>query len=190
MKRQGFTLIELIIVISIITIFAAVLFPTYSKARETARRTSCASNLQQIGVALNMYAQAYDGHYPAKDNELGPLYRYTLNQDLFYCPSDPAEHYWEMKNVKRDDSTALDGADVLPVRTYSSYVYKGGFRADDRGDTPVAGEARVWHGTLANQLYLDGSVKGIPAEVYRPVVKPTQKPVEKEPKPNPVPMPD
>ena len=65
MKRQGFTLIELIIVISIIAIFAAVLFPTYSKARETARRTSCASNLQQIGVALNMYAQAYDGHYPA-----------------------------------------------------------------------------------------------------------------------------
>ena len=84
MKKRGFTLLELTFVISIIAVLAAVLFPVFARARESARRASCASNLSQLGVALNMYAQAYDGHYPGKNNQLGPLYNYAHNVDIFY----------------------------------------------------------------------------------------------------------
>ena len=52
MKRRGFTLLELLFVISIIAILAAILFPVFAGARESARRTTCASNLSQIGSAL------------------------------------------------------------------------------------------------------------------------------------------
>jgi prepilin-type N-terminal cleavage/methylation domain-containing protein/prepilin-type processing-associated H-X9-DG protein len=60
MVRRGFTLIELLVVIAIITILAAILFPVFAHARENARQASCQSNLKQIGLALQMYAQDYD----------------------------------------------------------------------------------------------------------------------------------
>ncbi len=58
--RLGFTLIELLVVIAIIAILAAILFPVFARARENARRSSCQSNLKQIGLGWLQYAQDYD----------------------------------------------------------------------------------------------------------------------------------
>ncbi len=60
MNKKAFTLIELLLVISIIAILAALLFPVFGSAREKARQISCDSNLHQIGLAIDMYAQDYD----------------------------------------------------------------------------------------------------------------------------------
>jgi len=64
LRRKGFTLIELLVVIAIIAILAAILFPVFAQARESARTTACRSNLKQIGNAMMMYVQDYDGTYP------------------------------------------------------------------------------------------------------------------------------
>jgi prepilin-type N-terminal cleavage/methylation domain-containing protein/prepilin-type processing-associated H-X9-DG protein len=63
-RDSGFTLIELLVVIAIIAILAAILFPVFAKAREKARQATCASNLKQVGNAVLMYAQDYDGFGP------------------------------------------------------------------------------------------------------------------------------
>ena len=60
MKQKGFTLIELLVVIAIIAILAAILFPVFARARENARKSTCQSNLKQIGLAAMQYTQDYD----------------------------------------------------------------------------------------------------------------------------------
>ena len=57
---SAFTLIELLVVIAIISVLAAILFPVFSHVRENSRRTVCTSNLKQLGLAWQMYADDYD----------------------------------------------------------------------------------------------------------------------------------
>jgi prepilin-type N-terminal cleavage/methylation domain-containing protein len=68
-RAHGFTLIELLVVIAIIAILAAILFPVFARAREQARKTTCASNMKQIATATLMYAQDYDELFPGSSQD-------------------------------------------------------------------------------------------------------------------------
>lgn len=63
--RRGFTLIELLVVIAIIAILAAILFPVFARAREAARKSTCQSNMKELGTALALYYNDYDAMMPA-----------------------------------------------------------------------------------------------------------------------------
>jgi len=95
--HRAFTLIELLVVIAIIAILAAILFPVFAQARDAARRSSCASNLKQVHLAVIQYAQDYDECMPfAVDTHLcdpttgsmPALQPYIKNTQIFRCPSD------------------------------------------------------------------------------------------------------
>ena len=94
--RAAFTLIELLVVIAIIAILAAILFPVFARARENARRSSCQSNLKQIGLGVLQYVQDYDEKYPPSvSNGSTPFVSwpvlvqpYLKSTQLFACPSN------------------------------------------------------------------------------------------------------
>ncbi len=96
-KQKAFTLIELLVVIAIIAILAAILFPVFARARENARRSSCQSNLKQIGLGLIQYQQDYDektcgawygpGGFPGTNRWMDVVQPYLKSQQIFVCPS-------------------------------------------------------------------------------------------------------
>jgi prepilin-type N-terminal cleavage/methylation domain-containing protein len=65
----GFSLIELLVVISMIALLATMLFPALSNAREKARRTTCLNTLRQFTLAIHLYAGDHDGKLPVGGNE-------------------------------------------------------------------------------------------------------------------------
>ena len=132
-RNSGFTLIELLVVIAIIAILAAILFPVFARARENARRSSCMSNLKQIGLGWQQYAQDYDEKVvPATINGCTAtafawtviMQPYLKSTQILVCPSDSDSNVSYTYNIiaSRSNPAACSspriiGALPLPAQT-------------------------------------------------------------------------
>jgi prepilin-type N-terminal cleavage/methylation domain-containing protein len=93
-KPRGFSLIELLVVLGILAMLAALLFPALGSVKKRARTASCLANLKQIGVCSITYSSEHDGRFPAMPNTnrflspLQPILKELRTPKLFVCPAD------------------------------------------------------------------------------------------------------
>ncbi|BCM93040.1 hypothetical protein IAD21_04927 [Abditibacteriota bacterium] len=174
-RRAAFTLIELLTVIAIIAILASMLLPSLSRAREMARRTSCMSNMRQLGMGVQQYIQDYDERLPtasvgaAGENQggwiyyskfgsgttdpvfvpsRGAIYPYIKSPQVFVCPDDT-------NGQNFGNSYAINSCAVISGNTASGLVGSKSQAAFDQ-----IGETTKWMLFSEEKFYKDTTDDG------------------------------
>lgn len=123
--RNGFTLAELLAVVAILTVLAGLLFPVLSRARSAATKAPCSSNLHQLALAYQMYAEDTDGNGP-------PLLSPLKQADILLCPHDPH------REAGGEWCQMTEQIGIKPCADRTSYGYLFGPLGPLEGQTPSA----------------------------------------------------
>ena len=147
-QKRGFTLLELLVVVGIIALLAAILFPVFLAARGRARTTACASNLRQLHLALSLYVADNGGYLPPyytgthrqitrgdgttfilpdqSEDLVTNVAPYVQAADIWFCPNDPF--------AGLEPERAVGGRDYN--NRFTSYYLVAGVVYKHRQDTP------------------------------------------------------
>jgi len=126
--RRGFTLIEVLVVIAIIAVLTAILFPVFAQAKAAAKKTSCASNTKQLALGVLMYSDDNDDVLPPTQNAAGVLWLdlvepYVRNDHVRVCPTDlgAATNSYGLNELVFVDLTDYIGDASPPLPTMTDF---------------------------------------------------------------------
>ena len=181
--RRGFSLIELLVVLSIIALLAGILFPVFARARERARMSSCQSNLKLIGAAIAMYIADYDGHYGYTVGPVNlcswadPYEGYAKGYGIFNCPSWKIDYYggvcsghpggYAMVDLRSTDLRMHESDFTHPVETVvvldgDGFFINPALNSTYLGESVPTNHFKVRHQGGDDLLFVDGHVKWLP----------------------------
>ena len=135
-RRKGFTISELLMVFMVVIVVGALMMPLINYTRRRMDKTMCANNLQQVGLALYIYAKEHDGRFPSS---LDALYeqKYLADKRLMDCPASK-----EMGTPEAPD-----------------YIYTPGLSVRDPSKEPLLRDKKYNHSQGGeNILYVNGEV--------------------------------
>ena len=136
----GFSLVELLVLLAILSVLAAVLMPVMARAREHAGASTCLSNLRQIGTAIQMYSQDYDNYMPYAPDCFTKIFEMNGGTKYFEPLGSAAKAQPDIKDILRpygatdqvfhcpDDVADLSGHALLPTQSVlpeSWFAYDG-----------------------------------------------------------------
>lgn len=155
MKIRIFTLVELLVIISIIGILSGLSIPAYNAARNRAHMSNCLNNLKQIGVCIHQYAVDYNDSLPVCERFTSAAGELTIrtvlssygNKDIFRCPSDREDYLTY--------STSYEWNSFVNGRKLDRNSFVVGTVAII---APLCGDANDYHNGNRNYLYSDGHV--------------------------------
>ena len=170
--KRAFTLVELLVVLAIIAVLAALILPVLGRARESARATACLSNLHQIGLALQIYVQENHNKLPvmrdaptdpavAATNMFPTINKVLLaqfgNTNVLCCPSD-FQQLFETTGSSYSWNSLLNGEDA-------DHLVVFGLQFNPH-QIPVVFDKADFHkargpNKAVNYLYADGHIKNL-----------------------------
>ena len=167
----AFTLVEILVVIAVMGVLAALLLPTLGRAKESARATACLSNLRQVGTSLQLYVQDHDNRLPVMYDAListnGPstntltidivLSNYLGSPNILRCRSDDKDLF-EKTGASYAWNSLLNGQDADHLQVFGIPF--------DPHNIPVVFDKESFHKARGpargvNYLYADGRIQNL-----------------------------
>ena len=159
--RSAFTLLEILLVVGVLTLLAAIIFPVLGRVREAARRSVCVSNLRQIGLATQIYERDFNRQLPPRLSAIHPSY--LSDARLFLCPDDTKKGQFSGNERLEANQFLASGVSYEYIPNWVRAQELGWYRSAPRYGqgkwddlTPLAG--CLWHWAKTFDPNLSGNL--------------------------------
>ena len=174
MKHRAFTLFEVIVVLVIVGVIAAILYPVFMRPREIGHRPSCQSPLKQMALGFKQYIQDYDEKYPPASVAWATVYLpYTKSTQILQCPVESTPPIATLTTDYFFNARLL-GVDEAKLNSISTTIAMGDGAGNQKPNYTLSQLPLSWrtdqsspawrHLDGANYSFADGHVKWLKAD--------------------------